>query len=83
MVKHSNIVCKTKVVNGKKGLRYHNTRTKKQFPIVVGKKGGLSIKTPSSKTRRYVKAVCKKAICGSSFWKQVKSLKSRKAKKGI
>ena len=67
MSKHSNIICKTKVVNGKRGLRYHNTRTKKQFPIVVGKKGGLSIKTPKSKTRRYVKAACKKAICGSSL----------------
>ena len=75
MVKHPNIECKTKVVQNKRKLVYINKRTKKQFPIVVGKRGGLSIKTPNSKSRRYVKKTCKDAVVRPSFWEQVKNLK--------
>tara|TARA_Y100000748_G_C15327936_1_gene422831 strand:- start:423 stop:674 length:252 start_codon:yes stop_codon:yes gene_type:complete len=82
MAKHCNTTCKTKTKNGKKGLRYHNTKSRKNYPIVVGKMGGLYVKTPKSKTRRYVKSVCKKTTCGPNFWNTLKSiLKSRKIKK--
>ena len=81
MVKHPNIECKTKVVQNKRKLVYINKRTKKQFPIVVGKRGGLSIKTPNSKSRRYVKKTCKDAVVRPSFWEQVKNLKNRKNSK--
>ena len=81
MVKHPNIECKTKIVQNKKKLVYINKLTKKQFPIVVGKRGGLSIKTPNSKSRRYVKKTCKEAVCRGSFWEQVKNLQKRKTHK--
>ena len=81
MVKHPNIECKTKIVQNKRKLVYINKRTKKQFPIVVGKRGGLSIKTPTSKSRRYVKKTCKHAIVRPSFWEQVKNLQKLKTHK--
>lgn len=81
MVLHPNIECKTKVVQNKRKLVFINKRTKKQFPIVVGKRGGLSIKSPTSKSRRYVKKMCKGAIVKPSFWQQVKNLKKHKTNK--
>lgn len=81
MVKHPNIECKTKVVQNKRKLVYMNKRTKKQFPIVVGERGGLSIKSPNSKSRRYVKKICKQAVVRPSFWEQVRNLQKHKTHK--
>ena len=74
---NGNIECKTKIVQNKRKLVYINHRTRKQYPIVVGKRGGLSIKSPGSKTRRYVKQVCEKSDAPASFWKQVSNLQKR------
>lgn len=67
------VECKTTVKNGKRALVYVNNRTRKSYPIVVGKRGGLSVKTPNAKSRRYVKGNCKKRTPSNSlFWKTVK-----------
>lgn len=59
---------KTTNKNGKRILVYVNNRTKKILPIVVGKLGGISVKTPG-KNRRYVKSICtKRASANSLFW---------------
>jgi len=75
------IECKTVVEKGKRRLRYVNTRTKKNLPIVVGARGGLSIKSPGSKSRRYVKKQCSKSNPGKQFWETAKSLKNKSMKK--
>lgn len=74
------IECRTTIKNGKRRLAYHNNRTKKTLPIVVGPLGGLSVKSPNSKSRRYVKKACKKNS-SKSFWETAKSLQKKKAKK--
>jgi hypothetical protein len=62
------VECKTTNKNGKRILVYVNNRTKKILPIVVGKLGGISVKTPG-KNRRYVKSICtKRASANSLFW---------------
>ena len=86
---HKTIVeCKTTNKNGKRALIYQNNRTKKSLPIVVGKRGGLSVKSPGSKTRRYVRTMCKKRAHSSSlFWttvqQKVKKNKTMKKKKSL
>ena len=75
------IECKTVLENGKRRLRYVNTRTKKNLPIVVGSKGGLSVKPPGAKSRRYVKKQCLKANAGKQFWEIAKSAKNKSMKK--
>ena len=64
MAKHY-VECKTEIKNHKRRLVYHNKRTNKSLPIVVGKRGGLSVKSPKSKTRRYISKQCKNA--GKTF----------------
>lgn len=80
------IECKTTNKNGKRTLVYQNNRTMKSLPIVVGKRGGLSVKSHGAKTRRYVRTMCKKRASASSlFWttvhQKVKKLKTMKKKK--
>ena len=75
----SSIECKTVVEQGKRKLRYVNNKTKRSYIIVVGARGGLSVKPPGSKTRRYVKKQCKKS--GSKhFWDTAEQMKNKKAK---
>ena len=78
------VECKTTNKNGKRVLVYLNNRTKKALPVVVGKRGGISVKAPG-KNRRYVKAICKKrATQNSLFWITVnqrrRTLKEKKQK---
>jgi hypothetical protein len=75
---NSVVECKTAVRDNKRRLVYHNKRTNKILPIVVGKRGGLSIKSPKSKTRRYIKKNCTKNS-SKSFWDAVKN-KQKKQK---
>lgn len=75
---NSVIECKTALRDNKRRLVYHNKRTNKTLPIVVGKRGGLSIKSPKSKTRRYIKKNCTKNS-SKSFWDAVKN-KQKKQK---
>ena len=75
---NSVIECKTALRDNKRRLVYHNKRTNKILPIVVGKRGGLSIKSPKSKTRRYIKKNCTKNS-SKSFWDAVKN-KQKKQK---
>lgn len=77
-VKTSDFECKTKIIRNKKRLILVNRRSKKQYPIVVGKRGGLSIKYPSSKSRKYIKTICKRANISDGFRKQINALKTLK-----
>lgn len=61
------VECKTVIKQNKRRLVYHNSRTNKSLPIVVGKRGGISVKSPNSKTRRYIKKQC--ARNGTSSFK--------------
>ena len=67
--------------SGKRELQYHNSRTKKTFKLVVGKRGGISYKSPCAKTRRYMGSVCKKTKCSATFWAEKKRLHQLKMKK--
>ena len=71
------VECKTVLRNNKRKLAYHNSRTNKTLPIVVGKKGGLSVKSPNSKTRRYIKKQCMKNST-KSFRQMIENLKKKK-----
>lgn len=73
--------CKTVIENGHRRLRYINTRTKKNLPIRVGSKGGLSVKSPGAKSRRYIKKQCSKSNPGKQFWITAKNLKNKSMKK--
>ena len=76
---NSSIECKTVVEQRKRKLRYVNNKTKKSYIIVVGARGGLSVKPPGSKSRRYIKKECKKN--GSKyFWETAEQMKNKKAK---
>lgn len=72
----SYVECKTVIQNHKRRLVYHNKRTNKSLPIVVGKRGGISVKSPKSKTRRYVSKQCKNS--GKGFKDTLKSLINKK-----
>lgn len=72
----SYIECKTVLQNHKRRLVYHNNRTNKTLPIVVGKRGGISVKSPKSKTRRYISKQCKNA--GKLFKTKLRSLSNKK-----
>lgn len=74
---NSVVECKTALRDKKRRLVYHNKRTNKTLPIVVGKRGGLSIKSPKSKTRRYIKKNCTKNS-SKSFWDAVKNMQKKK-----
>jgi len=56
----------------KRVLKYVNEKNKTEKRLVVGPKGGVSYKSPNSKTRRYVSSICKKSECSKSFWDEVK-----------
>lgn len=74
---NSQIECKTTFRDRKRRLVYHNNRTKKTYPIVIGKRGGLSIKSPKSKTRRYIRKNCTKNG-NKNFWDVVKQMQKKK-----
>lgn len=73
---NSQIECKIAIRDHKRRLVYHNKRTNKTLPIVLGKRGGLSVKSPKSKTRRYVKKSCRKNGT-KSFWEAVKQMQKK------
>lgn len=73
---NSQIECKIAIRDHKRRLVYHNKRTNKTLPIVLGKRGGLSVKSPKSKTRRYVKKNCRKNGT-KSFWEAVKQMQKK------
>lgn len=77
------IDCKTKIIQNKRRLQYLNYRTKKNLPIVVGKRGGLSIKPPNSKRRRYITQSCKKVRNNAMFWITVENMKKKMSKKKV
>ena len=64
---------------GKPQLQYKNERTGRTLPMTVGKRGGLSLKSPGSKHRRYMGSVCKKTRCSKTFWSE--KTRMHKAKK--
>lgn len=74
MTKQTMCVTKFKTISGvkKRVLKYVNKKTKTERQLVVGPKGGISYKSPNSKTRRYVSSICKKSDCSKSFWSEVK-----------
>lgn len=67
--------CKVSTVKisgrGKRVLKYINHRNRTQRLIIVGARGGLSYKSPNSKTRRYVRKQCKKLNSSTYFWSEV------------
>lgn len=81
MGKHTECkVSKSKRTN-KRVLRYVNNRTNRKYDMVVGKRGGLSYKSPCAKTRRYLGGLCKKTRCSKTFWKEAKRLHKKKNKR--
>lgn len=70
------VECKTVLRGNKRRLAYYNNKTKRSLPIVVGKRGGLSVKSPNAKTRRYIKGTCTKSA-SKSFWTTVQSMKNK------
>ena len=79
MVKYTE--CKTKIMAHKRRLVYVNSRRRTTYPIKVGKFGGLSIKSPKAKGRRYIRGTCKKTKCSKDFWKTAKQIHKRKSQK--
>lgn len=77
MPKSSTVKCMTVVKNHKRRPILYNSRTEKALPIVVGSRGGLSVKSPNAKTRRYVKKQCNK-MGSKHFWSVVKSMQEKK-----
>ena len=74
------VICKTKVLQSKRRLQYVNHRTNKTMPIVVGKRGGLSVKPPNSKSRRYVTKRCMKNSQNNKlFWVTVENMKKKRS----
>jgi len=72
-------VAEVKVSGRKKRvLQYVNNKTNKKYQLIVGKRGGISYKSPGSKTRRYMRSACKKTKCSSTFWKEVARLTKKK-----
>ena len=67
--------CKTVVKQGKRRLEYVNAVTKTRLPIKVGPRGGLSVKSPGTKTRRYIKSTCEQRAIDKLFWKTVHSMR--------
>jgi hypothetical protein len=64
----------------KKVLKYVNNRTKTTKILTVGKRGGLSYKSPNSKTRRYMRSTCKKTNVSKTFWDTVAQMHKVKSK---
>ena len=67
-------------VSGKKKrvLHYVNHRNNTKKLLIVGKRGGISYKSPNSKSRRYMRHTCKKTKCSVTFWNEVKRLSRKK-----
>lgn len=60
-------------VSGRKKriLQYVNNKTNRKYQLLVGKRGGISYKSPNSKTRRYMRSTCEKTKCSVTFWREV------------
>ncbi len=72
-------VAEVKVSGRKKRvLQYVNNKTNKKYQLIVGKRGGISYKSPTSKTRRYMRSTCEKTKCSSTFWREVVRLTKKK-----
>lgn len=80
MTRNPQTICKTAVIRHKRRLVYHNNKTNKSLPIVVGNRGGLSIKSPGTKSRRYIKKQCTKSS-SKSFWENVRNIQKKMGKK--
>lgn len=70
----------TITVSGRKKrvLHYVNHQTKTKKILIVGKRGGISYKSPNSKTRRYMRTTCKNTKCSATFWNEVDRLSRKK-----
>ena len=62
----------------KKILQYVNKKTGTTKILTVGKRGGISYKSPNSKTRRYMRSTCKKTDVSKTFWSTVEELRKKK-----
>lgn len=62
----------------KRVLQYLNNRTGVKRDLLVGKRGGLSYKSPGSKNRRYVRGICENTTCSETFWKEAKRMHTKK-----
>ena len=67
----------TVIKNHKRRPVLYNSKTQRALPIVVGERGGLSVKSPNAKTRRYVKKECNR-MGSKHFWNVVKSMQEKK-----
>ena len=77
MPKNSTLKCMTVIKNHKRRPVLYNSKTQRALPIVVGERGGLSVKSPNAKTRRYVKKECNR-MGSKHFWNVVKSMQEKK-----
>ena len=68
----------TITISGRKRriLQYVNNKTNTKKRLIVGKRGGISYKSPNSKTRRYMGSTCRKTKCSSTFWQEVERMRS-------
>lgn len=62
----------------KKVLQYVNHRNKTTKILTVGKRGGISYKSPNAKTRRYMRSTCMNTNVSSTFWNSVEELRKKK-----
>ncbi len=62
----------------KKVLQYINKRNGTTKILTVGKRGGISYKSPNAKTRRYMRSTCKKTNVSKTFWASVEELRKKK-----
>ena len=70
----------TITVSGRKKrvLHYVNHRNNTKKILIVGKRGGISYKSPNSKSRRYMRSTCKKTKCSATFWNEVNRVSRKK-----
>ena len=65
----------------KRVLKYINHRNKTQKKLIVGPRGGISYKSPNSKSRRYVRKQCETLKSSGTFWNEVERQVKIKNKK--
>ena len=58
MANKGTLKCITVIRNHKRRPILYNTKTQRALPVVVGERGGLSVKSPNAKTRRYISKKC-------------------------
>jgi len=82
MPKFTECKVSTITISGRKKriLQYVNTRKNSKIRLIVGKRGGISYKSPNSKTRRYMRSTCKKTKCSNTFWNEVDRLTKKNKK---